>query len=130
MDEDLKPAPTGESDVGTRRERVLWIALGLIIVGYMLLAFLQKPADPSESGTSASSLQDLQLRMSCRYALGVNQYAALLAQGGSSLEALIDQLDSLAGSRLQRLRLLPVVAELQGEEEALRRIDSLLDQHR
>ncbi|MEE8587292.1 MAG: CPBP family intramembrane glutamic endopeptidase [Acidobacteriota bacterium] len=106
---------------------MLWALLCLTIAGYMFLAFLQKPADPPESGSSASSLQDLQMRMSCRYALGVNQYAALLAQGGSSIEALIDQLDSLAGSRLQRLRLLPVVAELQGEEEALRRIDSLLD---
>lgn len=111
-----------------RASVLLWIALALIVAGYMALAFLQQSAQTQKPESAAVTLQDLQLRMSSRYALGVHQYAALLAQGGSTTDTLVDQLDSLADSSQQRLRLLPVVAELQGDEEALSRIDSLLDE--
>ncbi len=120
------PSSEGNSPASRRRTVVLWAVLLLIIVGYMALAFLQQSAQPSDSASSDPSLRDLQMRMSCRYALGTHQYAALLAQSGSSLDTLVDQLDSFADSRLRMVRLLPVVAELQGEQEALRRIDDML----
>lgn len=88
-----------------------WVWLVAFLVLTLVPAALRAPA-PSDSTSSSANLI-----FSARYALGIARIAGFAAGG------FLDTLDAAADSPMDRLRLIPVAAEIEGADAALSRIE-------
>jgi membrane protease YdiL (CAAX protease family) len=60
------------------------------------------------------------------YMVGANRIIGEMGEGAAGAKALLRELDKTATSDLERLQVVPVVAELAGKDRAISRIDALL----
>ncbi len=127
MDEDRStelplPGPVRPPDRSREWELSAWAVLAVIVLGLFTLTQLA-PA-PEKSAMSDGGAE---LRFQGRYVLGVTTLAGRLGEGFAAnfttqLEA---QLRSQAGTPVQRLCMVPVIAEVAGPEQALEDIAAL-----
>ena len=130
--ESTSPPPISgptELSLGPRRPSVTWtLALWLALAGACLLIFSSNMIGKSAPGPlpDPADVSSPILTFYTRYALGIDQLQSIA--GGAAApgsQQLIESLDEQAGSVIDRLRVLQIIAESAGSDQALTRLDSI-----
>ncbi len=117
------PIETKPAAAGRRWSLALWVLLAIVVGSFMHLNIFGR-----RRVRGASDRVSGQLRMMCRYAVGVRELQKLFPQstGVDAAEELVVQLEDSTETAADQVAVIPALAELKSEAFALSQIEKLL----